>query len=51
MSQPMIHFNSDIFPDPWTFDQERWLKREKPRALEKYLLSFSRGARECIAKQ
>jgi cytochrome P450 len=51
MSQPMIHFNERIFPNPWTFDPERWLKGEVSKNLEKYLVSFSRGARECIAKQ
>ena len=52
MSQPMIHFNGDIFPDPQRFDPERWLKgEEESKRLEKYLVSFSRGARECIAKQ
>ena len=51
MSQPMIHFNPKIFPDPWKFEPERWLKGEESKALEKYLVSFSRGARECVAKQ
>lgn len=51
MSQPMIHFNEEIFPDPWRFDPERWMKGDESKALDKYLVSFSRGARECIAKQ
>jgi hypothetical protein len=51
MSQPMIHFNETIFPDPWRFEPERWLKERDGKALERYLVSFSRGARECVGMQ
>jgi cytochrome P450 len=50
MSQPLIHYNEDIFPDPWTFDVGRWMRGEESEELEKYLVPFSRGARECVAK-
>jgi cytochrome P450 len=45
MSNPTIHFNPDIFPDPTSFDPERWLKSP---GLEKYLWSFSKGPRQCL---
>jgi cytochrome P450 len=49
MTQRDISYNSNIFPSPTTFDPERWLKGEESRELkEKYLVSFSKGARRCI---
>jgi cytochrome P450 len=45
MSNPSIHFNSDIFPDPTRFDPERWIKNP---GLERYLWSFSKGPRRCL---
>ena len=51
MSVPFMHFNTKLFPDPWHFDPERWLKGEESKELEKYLVPFSSGARACIAQQ
>ena len=51
MSSRNIHYNEDIYPDPWRFDPERWLKGQESKDLEKYLVSFSRGSRRCIGMQ
>ena len=40
MTAVLVHTNPEIFPDPHTFNPERWV--ENPR-LDKYLLSFSKG--------
>jgi cytochrome P450 len=45
MSNPLIHLNPDIFPEPNLFDPERWTKDP---GLEKYLWSFSKGPRQCL---
>jgi cytochrome P450 len=45
MTGTLIHYDPEIFPDPETFRPERWL--ENPR-LDKYLVAFSRGSRQCI---
>lgn len=38
-----------IFPNPFEFRPERWLEaKEKDSHLERYLVSFSRGSRQCI---
>jgi cytochrome P450 len=34
-----------IFPDPYTFNPDRWL--ENP-SLTKYLISFTKGSRQCL---
>lgn len=47
MSQFDLHFDSNIFPDPWTFSPDRW-EGEEGKRREKYLVSFSRGSRVCI---
>ncbi|KAJ6099596.1 hypothetical protein N7467_001131 [Penicillium canescens] len=39
------NMNTDIFPDPYKFEPERFI--ENPR-LEKYVLTFSRGTRICL---
>jgi cytochrome P450 len=45
MSNPTIHFNPDIFPEPHKFMPERWLKNA---GLDRYLWSFSKGPRQCL---
>lgn len=45
MSTLHVHDNPTLFPDPRTFQPERFLKQ--PR-LKKYINSFSRGTRQCL---
>ena len=41
-----------IFPDPHTFDPERWIRAAaKGERLEKYLVNFSKGSRNCLGKK
>ena len=41
-----IHLDPAVFPDPHTFNPDRWLERSKD--LEQHLVAFSRGIRQCI---
>ncbi|GAP86887.1 putative cytochrome P450 [Rosellinia necatrix] len=47
-----IHMNEEIFPEPMVFRPERWLGNPKgPNGLHPlsyYMVSFSRGARNCL---
>jgi cytochrome P450 len=45
MTGMLVHYDPKIFPAPTTFRPERWL--EDPR-LDKYLVPFSRGSRQCV---
>lgn len=45
MSARLTQRHPNLFPDPNAFKPERWLKN--PR-LDKYLLTFSRGTRQCL---
>ena len=46
---PMIHYNPTIFPNPRGFDPERWIRAaEKGENLSKYLVSFTKGSRQCL---
>ncbi|KAL8882709.1 MAG: hypothetical protein Q9198_000342 [Flavoplaca austrocitrina] len=45
MSALLVHDDPAIFPDPRTFKPERFL--EQPE-LRKYVISFSRGSRQCV---
>ncbi|KAF5875950.1 putative cytochrome p450 protein [Botrytis fragariae] len=45
MTSTIIHYDPKYFPNPRKFEPERWL--ENPR-LDKYLLAFSRGTRNCL---
>ena len=47
MSTRDVHFDERIFPDAHQFKPERWLGDGK-RALEKYLVPFSKGPRSCV---
>lgn len=54
MSAYIIHHNEDIFPSPKSFIPERWLDDENNgelgnlQEMNKFLISFSRGPRNCI---
>ncbi|OCK93440.1 cytochrome P450 [Cenococcum geophilum 1.58] len=50
MTSVLVHTNPDIFPNPYDFKPERWLDEDgkRTRSLDKYLLSFSKGTRQCL---
>ncbi|CAG8974551.1 hypothetical protein HYALB_00005824 [Hymenoscyphus albidus] len=49
MTSVMMHHNERIFPNSHAFLPERWFEQpDGGRALEKYLVSFSKGSRQCI---
>lgn len=45
MSAGIQHLDPRIFPDPTSFQPERWLDS---KGLDKYLASFSKGSRQCV---
>ncbi|KAK5989403.1 N-acetyltryptophan 6-hydroxylase ivoC [Cladobotryum mycophilum] len=53
MSTFMIHGDETIFPTASQFIPERWLgeNNKRRRDLENYLLSFSKGSRQCLGMQ
>lgn len=50
MTATLIHTHPELFPDPHVFRPERWLDENGKRHhdLDRYILSFSRGSRQCI---
>ncbi|KAI9837891.1 MAG: hypothetical protein M1837_002681 [Sclerophora amabilis] len=50
MTSTLVHLNPSLFPQPLEFRPERWLDADNKRdkTLDKYLLSFSKGSRQCI---
>ncbi|KAH8901066.1 putative cytochrome P450 [Thozetella sp. PMI_491] len=50
MSAFINHNNKELFPEPEKYDPERWIDDQgKPNhGMEKYILSFSKGSRQCI---
>ena len=52
MSTLFIHNNPSIYPDPFTFRPERWLPlHTEGQRLQKYLLSFGKGTRQCVGME
>ncbi|KAF4997551.1 hypothetical protein FGRMN_3756 [Fusarium graminum] len=49
MSHLMIHKDPELFESPEEFKPERWLGDEG-KALDHWLVSFSKGTRDCIGK-
>ena len=57
MSAPLTHHDNSIFPDSHSFTPERWLspdgkrlqgKTPDGRPLDRFLVAFGRGARQCV---
>jgi cytochrome P450 len=51
-SAHLVHMNPSIFPEPEKFIPERWLV-DTPSSfkLEKYMVAFSAGSRDCIGRE
>lgn len=47
MSAYMNHTDPSIYPDPFTFNPDRWLNDPTP-AMTRCLVPFSKGARNCL---
>ena len=45
MTSALVHTNPVIFPEPFEFRPERWIE---DRRLDRYLISFSKGDRQCL---
>ena len=48
MTSVFMHHNERIFPDSYTFLPERWMDSEQRKMLETYLVSFTKGSRQCV---
>lgn len=48
MATPLVHFNPDVFHDPYAFKPERFITDPQ---LKRYLMSFSQGSRQCLGMQ
>ncbi|KAL2827913.1 cytochrome P450 [Aspergillus pseudoustus] len=48
-----FHYNKDVFPDPESFNPDRWLvvADEQRRKMISYFQPFSRGRRQCIGQK
>lgn len=49
ISPYVAHRNQRVFPDPESFNPERWLG-ESGKSLQQYFILFSTGARGCIGR-
>ncbi|KAJ4299457.1 hypothetical protein N0V90_004702 [Kalmusia sp. IMI 367209] len=47
MTIPLTHHDESIFPNSHSFEPRRWLEPNAAQ-LEKYLVSFSKGSRNCV---
>lgn len=48
MATPLIHFNPAVFPEPYTFDPERFIRNPGQKQA---VMSFSYGSRQCLGIQ
>jgi cytochrome P450 len=51
MSSWLMHRDPSIWPEPDKFMPERWLDLVKAKKLDKYLVAFTKGSRQCIGMQ
>lgn len=49
-SSYFIHRNPHLFPEPSQFLPERWLVKDETRELDRYLVAFGKGTRNCVGK-
>jgi cytochrome P450 len=52
MTSVHVHNNPETFPDPYAFKPERWLLLQtEGQRLQKYILAFGKGSRQCVGKE
>lgn len=48
-SNLFVHMDPKVFPDAEAFKPERWIEaKEDGVRLDRYLVSFSKGSRQCV---
>ncbi|KAL1970158.1 hypothetical protein VTN77DRAFT_6563 [Rasamsonia byssochlamydoides] len=48
-SNYFVHMDPAVFPDPLEFKPDRWIEaQEKGIRLDRYLVAFSKGSRQCV---
>ncbi len=47
MGVTFVHYNPDIFAEPFKFQPQRWIGPDV-RGLDNFLLSFGKGPRSCL---
>lgn len=50
MACPLLHHNEDNFPNSHAFIPERWIDPAERKRLDKYMVAFSKGSRQCLGK-
>ncbi|KAI4167897.1 MAG: hypothetical protein LQ343_006820 [Gyalolechia ehrenbergii] len=50
MSLRDVHLHPSVFPDPGTFDPDRWLRPGAGELERKFLVPFGRGSRACVGR-
>jgi cytochrome P450 len=51
MTVLLMHYDEKQYPDPQTFNPDRWLNAESSQQGEKIFAPFSRGTRMCVGMQ
>ena len=51
MSHTDLHYEKSVFPEPKVFRPERWLGVSDSKAMQRYLVPFSRGGRKCMGEE
>jgi len=51
MTTLLMHTDPSIYPEPMTFNPDRWMDPDTRKGLEKMFAPFSRGTRMCIGMQ
>ena len=48
-SNYFVHMDPVLFPEPETFDPERWVRAaEKGEHLSRFIVAFTKGSRQCL---
>ncbi len=47
MTPVLMHQNEEKFPEPEKFNPERWVDPAERQRLDKYMVAFSKGTRQC----
>ena len=48
MTSVIMHQNENIFPEPARFNPDRWIDTKERQRLEKYMVAFCKGTRQCL---